>query len=83
MVTGIWCRRVTSAAVSATRRWTAIPARLRVAGNGTETSITPDRSRPISQSAAALLWLSTASAPQLSTAAIQRPKRLTLGRPTA
>jgi len=51
--------------------------------DGTETSTRPLCSVPNSHSAAALPWLSTVSGPQASTAAIQRPRLPSSGRPTA
>ena len=50
---------------------------------GTATSIGPPALRPMRQSSAALRWLSRASAPQASVAALKRPSRSTSGRPTA
>ena len=65
------------------RLWTRIPrSRLRLPA-GTETSIIPPCSFPNPQRAAALPWLSTAPGPEASTAAIQRPRLPSPGRPTA
>lgn len=81
-VTGIWSRRVRSAA-GRKRGWTVMLRLPRAPPRGTETSVTPGRPRRISQSAAALPWLSAASSPQHRTAAIQRPRLDTWGLPTA
>lgn len=56
---------------------------LELSGRKAETSIRSVLSLAIPQSAAALPWLSTASVPQLKTAAIQRPCFVSWGRPTA
>jgi hypothetical protein len=50
---------------------------------GDETSISRSFGDRISQSAAAVSWLSAASGPQHRTAAIQRPYMVSCGRPTA
>jgi len=81
-VRGMPSRFVTSAGFRV-RRWAITPPRRRKAPPGTETSINPGRSPPISHSAAALPSLSTAPGPQDSTAAIQRPCGVSCGRPTA
>src|SRR5919106_6663489 len=72
-LTGIRSSVVTSSGTSVTRRWTKMPVRRRSPGAGTVTSIRPGLSVPIPHSAAALSWLRTASGPQLSNAAVQRP----------
>jgi hypothetical protein len=65
------------------RRKRVSPGRWRLTCLGTETWIGPLRGWRISHSSPADWWLRTASGPQLSTAAIHRPYRVSSGRPTA
>ena len=67
----------------ASARWIRRPGRARPPAPGTLTSTRVAAVGRRSQSAAADAWLSAAPGPQASTAAIQRPRPLSSGWPTA